>query len=47
LITMRIWNALDQAMQAQAAQVIGHLSLGKLIWGEAQERRKQRPQFGR
>jgi hypothetical protein len=44
LVTMRVGNALDQAMQAQPSQVVSHLAWGQLIWGEAQERRQQRPQ---
>ena len=42
---MRVGNALDQAMQAQPSQVIGHLAWGQLIWGKAQEGCQQHPQF--
>src|SRR3972149_6664084 len=38
LVAMRLRDACDQTMQAQTAQVIGHLSLSKLIWGKSQER---------
>lgn len=45
LVTMRVGNALDQAMQAQPSQVVRHLAWGQLIWGKAQEGCEQHPQF--
>lgn len=45
LIALRLRDAFDQAMQAQPSQVVRHLSLGEMIWGEAQERCEQRPQL--
>jgi hypothetical protein len=38
-------QAFNQAMQSQSPQVIGHLPGGELVWGQAQERREQRPQI--
>ena len=32
-------------MQAQAPKVISHLPRSQLVWGQAQERREQRPEI--
>lgn len=45
LVTVGVRNALDQAMQAQAAQVVGQLSRGQLVWGKAQEGCEQSTQL--
>jgi hypothetical protein len=42
---MGVRQTLNQAMQTQPAQVIGHLPWGELVWGEAQEGRWQRLQI--
>src|SRR3972149_2820266 len=44
-VAMRIRNAFDQAMQAQTPQMIGHLSLGEMIWVQAQQGCEQSPQL--
>jgi hypothetical protein len=53
LVTVRLGQAFNEAMQSQAPQpwdphtgfVIGHRPGGELVWGQAQERRQQRPQL--
>jgi hypothetical protein len=45
LVAVCFWQALDEAMQAQASKVIGHLPGSQMVWGDAQEGRKQRPEI--
>ena len=45
LIAMCLRQSLDEAMQAQAPKVIGHLPRSQLIWGQAQEGCEQRPEI--
>ena len=45
LITMAMRNALDDAVQAEAAKVVGHPSDGIVGWIEAQQLRQQDTHF--
>ena len=42
---MAVGNAFNDAMQAEAAKVVGHASDGVIGWSEAQQLRQQRTHF--